>query len=181
MKKVFIILFFILLILFSPEIALAKANKESTPSAKINYNLAYPGILPDSPIYKLKVLRDKISKRFISDPKKKIDFYLLQTDKGLLAAAMLIDKNEISLAKQTALKAENNYSLLTSELFKLQVKPGDNFFKNLEIASLKHQEVLNSIIKRVPKSDKKDFQTVLYFSKINLQSVKNFIKEKRWE
>lgn len=180
MKKSFIILFFIILILFSSRTVLAKSNSESTPSAKINYNIAYPGILPDSLLYKLKVLRDKISERFISDPKKKIDFYLLQTDKGILSTAMLINKSEISLAKQTALKAENNYSLLTSELFNLRVKPNDSFFKNLEIASLKHQEILNSIIKRVSKKDRKDFQIVLYFSKTNLQSVKNFIREKKW-
>lgn len=180
MKKLFLLLFFVAIILFSPRTVFAETNKETTPSAKINYYLAYPGILPDNPLYKLKVLRDKISERFISDPKKKIDFYLLQTDKGLLAAAMLIDKKEFSLAKQTALKAENNYSLLTSELYKLQKRPSNNFFKNLEVASLKHQEVLNSITKRVPKGNKKDFQTVLYFSKTNLQSVKNFLKEKKW-
>ncbi|HSW97310.1 MAG TPA: hypothetical protein VLF89_05800, partial [Candidatus Saccharimonadales bacterium] len=35
---------------------------------QIQYDLPYPGLLPDNPLYSLKVLRDKIVEFFISDP-----------------------------------------------------------------------------------------------------------------
>ncbi len=149
----------------------------STPTptpAFVRYDLAYPGILPDNPLYKIKVLRDKIIASSILNPLKKIDFYVLQADKGILATAMLIDKNKIDLAAETALKAENNMTLITPQLYMLPKKPNKNFFKRLEAASLKHQEVLKSIIKRVPEDKKKVFENVIDFSKRNLESIAEY-------
>lgn len=140
----------------------------------VNYDLAYPGMLPDSPFYVLKKLRDKITLALISDPLKKIDYLLLQTDKGILASAMLVDKGKVNLAIETALKAENNYTLLTYELGKLPRKPDNNFFNKLKTASLKHQEVLLSLIKRVPSDKQKVFQQVINFSKTNYQTVEKY-------
>lgn len=150
---------------------------ESSTATFIKYNLAYPGILPDNPLYKLKVLRDKISVGLISNPQKKIDFYLLQTDKGILAVAMLIDKKKTALAQETALKAEHNFTLLTYQLRMLDKKPNDAFFDKLKTASLKHQEVLNSLIKRVSSNEAKTFQTVIDFSKRNWQTIEEHKKQ----
>lgn len=140
----------------------------------VKYDLAYPGMLPDSPLYKLKVLRDKIIAASIFNPLKKINFYVLQTDKGILATAMLIDKNKIDLAQETALKAENNFTLISTQLYMLPKKPNKDFFKRLETAGLKHQEVLESIIKRVPKDKQKIFENVIDFSKRNLQTIEEY-------
>lgn len=146
-----------------------------TPTPKIiKYDLAYPGILPDHPLYKLKVLRDKITAAVISDPRKKIDFYLLQTDKGILASAMLVDKGKIDLAIQTALKAEHNYTLIGQEIYRLRQLPDDSFFKKLRTASLKHQEILRSLAKRVPKDQQKTFLTVIDFSKRNWKTIEEY-------
>ncbi|MBI2028420.1 MAG: hypothetical protein HYT07_02310 [Candidatus Levybacteria bacterium] len=153
-------------------------EQQSTPAAIINYDLAYPGVLPDHPLYKLKVLRDRISLALISDPMKKIDFYLLQADKGILASAMLIDKNKIDLAKQTALKAEHNYTLLAQILYSQRKKPDADFFKKLKTASLKHQEVLDSFAKRVSKDDQKTFLQVIDFSKRNWETIEKYQKAK---
>lgn len=181
MKK--LILSFLLLYLFfvvSKNSYAQESAEIPTPTTQANsptivkYDLAYPGMLPDSPFYKLKVLRDKITLALIVDPLKKIDYLLLQTDKGILATAMLIDKNEISLAETTALKAENNYTLLTYELGKLPKKPNDIFFNKLKTASLKHQDVLQSLIKRVPQNKQKVFEQVINFSKTNYQTVENY-------
>ncbi len=144
----------------------------TTSAEKIDYNLAFPGILPDHPLYKIKVLRDKLALMLIGDPKKRIEYYLLQTDKGILATAMLVDKNEIKLAHETALKAEDNYTQLTFELKRLSEKPSPDFFKRLQTASAKHQEVLQSLVDRVPESEKSMFKTVLNFSRTNSQTVK---------
>lgn len=149
-------------------------DKKVTTQTFIKYDLAYPGILPDHPLYKLKVLRDKISAGLISDPQKKINFYLLQADKGILAMAMLVDKKKIELANATALRAEHNFTLLTYTLGALEKKPDEAFFEKLKTASLKHQEVLNSIVKRVSTNDARKFQTVIDFSKRNWKTVEEY-------
>jgi len=148
----------------------AKVSPTPMPTI-VQYNLAYPGILPDNKSYKLKVLRDKISLALISNPQKKIEFLLLQTDKGILATAMLIDKGEVDLAQQTALKAENNYTLIPQVLFQFTKQPDQSFFDKLKTASLKHQEVLNSIVKRVPAQKQLVFKQVIEFSKRNYSTI----------
>jgi hypothetical protein len=155
--------------------------KESS-AARIQYDLAYPGILPDNPLYKLKLLRDKITSFLITDPKKRVEFYILQADKGILAAAMLIDKRNIALAEQTALKAEHNMTLLNNDFPRMPKKPDNELFTKLKTASLKHQEVLSSLIERVPADKRKTFEQVVEFSIRNSKMVEKFQKRNpsRW-
>lgn len=181
MKKSILSFLFVFILIFAAknlyaqEIAITQTSEIQTSSpTSVNYDLTFPGILPNHPLYKLKVLRDKISAAIISNPLKKIDFYLLQTDKGILAAAMLVDKNKIDLASETALKAEHNYTLLTYQLYRISKKPNEEFFNRLKTASLKHQEVLQSILERVPSDKQKTFETVINFSKTNYETVERY-------
>lgn len=174
MRKIALYLFLILLSLFTFSAVQASFAEGSAQPAIVKYDLAYPGILPDNPLYKLKVIRDKITAALISDPYKKIDFYLLQTDKGILAGAMLVDKNKIKVAEETLLKAENNYTLLTQQLYRFAKKPDSSYFNKLKTAALKHQEVLSSLTKRVPENKKQVFRNVLYFSQKNLKTIEDY-------
>jgi len=144
---------------------------QSSPSVK--YDLPYPGILPDHPLYKLKVLRDKIATFLISDPTKKAQYHLLLADKRLVMARMLVDKDMIELAKETALKGENEYTLLVFMYKDINKKPSKPLFNKLEKAAMKHQELLNEIVKKVSEKDKGTFRTVLGFSKRNLLELKS--------
>jgi hypothetical protein len=191
-KPLFTFLVSILLIagFFIPSHLQAKEtdSKESTASAMVQtttkneYQLPYPGMLPDSPIYKVKVLRDKIISFLITDPQKKTDFYLLQADKGILASSMLVDKKNYSLAKETALKAEHNMTLIPEQLRRLQKKPESELFDRLILASQKHQEILSQIIKQSPKDEKKSFEQVLSFSNQNQSTIERYQKKnpRRW-
>lgn len=135
-------------------------------------------MLPDSPFYKLKVLRDRIIAQFIGNPEEKVNFYLRLADKGILAAAILIDKHNVSLAQSTALKAENNITTLVGELYAFPHQPSPNLINKLKTASLKHQEVLSSLLPRVSEGEKKTFETVIDFSKRNLQTIQDYRFEK---
>lgn len=195
MKKVVFALFFLSLIffavigniVFAQEITvtptIVNQINQTSPSAIIKYDLAFPGLLPDSRFYKLKVLKERISAAIISDPRLKINYYLLQADKGTLATAMLVDKNKFSLAEQTALKAENNFTLISSAYRAYYFKEEGNIpnekelIKKLKTASLKHQEVFNSLLKRVPKENQKTFIQVIDFSKRNINTIENMKKE----
>lgn len=81
----------------------------ATPTAMPDYILPYPGLLPDNPLYTLKVLRDRIISFFISDPLKKSSFDLLQSDKRLEASWYLLKKGEKeeSLTLSTLSKSTN--------------------------------------------------------------------------
>src|SRR5260370_38981843 len=73
--------------------------KTATDSSKMDYQLPYPGILPDNPLYELNALRDRIYGFLISDPLKKSEFDLLQADKRLAVGISLFNKGKKELAE----------------------------------------------------------------------------------
>ncbi len=170
-----LIILFVFLLASTPAFAQSPIPISTASAGQtVKYDLAFPGMLPDNPLYKIKVLRDKIAIEFISDPKKKIDFYLHLADKGILAAAILIDKHNVPLAQTTALKAEHNMTLLKNVLYAFDESPSEMLIDELKIASLKHQEVLTSLLPRVSEDQQNVFQTVIDFSRRNLQSIEDF-------
>lgn len=137
------------------------------PATRSAYTLPYPGILPDNPFYKIKVLRDKIWLSLIYDPAKKAHLYLLFADKKLAAAKLLAQKGNIKLAEEMALKGENNMTEMTYFYKSINAKPDVQFYKTLVEASHKHQELLSEIIALVPEQNATVFNQILEFSKRN--------------
>lgn len=167
-------IFILTAILISSQfLAFGQTSSSSANEKKSTYNLPYPGTLPDNPLYKLKVLRDKITLFLITSPSKKIDYYLLLTDKGISTTELLVKEKKFALAKETALKGENNYTLLTYLIRDKKWDIKKEQYQKVETAALKHQDVLKDIIKLTPKEDKKTFENVLYFSQQNLKEIKN--------
>lgn len=83
------------------------ATTSSTPRT-INYELPFPGMLPDNPFYFLKVIRDGLIKMLINDDLKRARFSLESGEKRVYAARLLIGKNKDKLAIDTLSKG-NNY------------------------------------------------------------------------
>lgn len=140
----------------------------------VDYPLAWPGILPDNRLYKLKVLRNKIIERMIVDPVKKIEFDLLMADKTIYASKLLIDKGEIVLAKDTALKGENYYSMLVQDYNHAKLKGKkipQGLDRKITLAAIKHQEIFKELEGEAINEDKKTFRIVGYFSRINYQFI----------
>lgn len=171
MKRLLIIVF---IFVFVSGCLSSKVSADTTviaPSAsppKNDYKLPYPGILPDNPFYKLKVLRDKIMAFLISDPEKKVNFYLLQTDKQIAMIPMLVNKKEVALAQTTALKGEDNFTQLMFVYRNSGTKPDTKTYQKLEKAANKHQEILASVMQKVNTNDAKTFQQVINFSQTNI-------------
>ncbi|MEK7551360.1 MAG: DUF5667 domain-containing protein [Patescibacteria group bacterium] len=146
MKKLLILLI-LLFILINPTKALAKENQDSSPSAvmeTIQYEIPYPGLLPDNPLYYLKVIRDNILKFLISDPLKKTEFSLLQADKRLGGAKLLLDKGKAELSITTLSKSGNYFEDAISNVQKAK-KEGEDvnaILDQLLKASQKHQEII---------------------------------------
>lgn len=121
-----------------------------SPKPAIGYELAYPGLLPDSPLYFLKVARDRIASLLTSDPLKKAELDLLTSDKRLNSAVYLFKKgaSKYALAEQTISKGENYFedAIKQVELAKIQGLSVSNILPNLFLASQKHEEVIQSLI-----------------------------------
>ncbi|MBI2621433.1 MAG: hypothetical protein HYW63_02175 [Candidatus Levybacteria bacterium] len=113
MKKIFLSFIFFLIAFSTPvyaqtEIPIPTVSTSPTPTQQlIDYQLPYPGILPGSPLYSIKMIRDRIIEFLISDPLKKADFYILQADKRVAAAILLFEKGNNSLGQTTISKGQN--------------------------------------------------------------------------
>lgn len=166
----------ITLVLFSVESVHAQEPTPTPTPTVIQYDLAFPGMLPDHPLYKVKVLRDKLQLITTIDPTKRINLLLHFADKGMLAGAILVDKSQWRLAKETLLKAEHNMTLLTPEFYKLEEPIDQALLKKVQTASLKHQEVLSKLRQRVPTDDQTVFSQVIDFSKRNQSEIEKYIE-----
>lgn len=81
-----------------------------------DYALAYPGILPDNPLYALKMARDRVIEFLILDQIKKSEFYLLQADKRLSAGKILFGLGKEKAGEEIISKGEKYFNLAVREL-----------------------------------------------------------------
>lgn len=111
---------------------------------KVEYYLPYPGILPDSPLYKLKAARDRIVLWFTFDEQKKAEKELLYANKRIGAAVALADGGKMELAISTATKAEKYLESAVIRVNKLLAAGVDAKSLQLELekATAKHKEIL---------------------------------------
>ncbi len=140
------------------------------------YQFPWPGILPDHPLYKLKVLRNKIIAKIIYSPVKLIEFDLLMADKTLYAGKLLLEKGKGDLAKETALKGENYFSILVSDYArakqKSEVIPGQ-LRSRIAWAYEAHQQLISYLGQKAPEADKKTYQDIDFFSDENYRVLQN--------
>lgn len=114
----------------------------SPASNPIDYDLPYPGILPDSPFYNFKVLKDKTNEVFISSPSEKSNYFLLQADKRLAASIMLYEKGNTQVSVETLSRGvnylEKSYAKM-EEAERSQENIYDTFGK-MKASLIKHDE-----------------------------------------
>jgi len=130
------------------QIAVSPA-RTSSAAGTIDYQLAYPGLLPDNPLYFLKVIRDNLTAFFVSKPLDKASFDLLQSDKEVEASYLLVTqeqgKNDLALRtitqsqdyfadaiKQTTHAKQQGYSIM-------------DMSKKLQEANRKHLQIVQAI------------------------------------
>lgn len=140
-KKVFIASLLFFLLVLKPNFVLAKDASASAVPLQVQYDLPYPGLLPDNPLYYLKAIRDNLLKFFISDPLKKSQFDLLQANKRLGAAEQLLNKGKNDLAITTLSKSGNYFedAITQVETAKKTGEYTSTFLTELLTAARKHQ------------------------------------------
>lgn len=118
---------------------------------RVNYFLVYPGILPDSPLYKIKMVRDQIWAWLTTGATERANLFLLYADKRLGAGKALVEGNKASLGLSTILKGEKYFEKAIEEAKKAkkQGKDNQNLVEKLRTASLKHEEILLELKEKV--------------------------------
>lgn len=127
-----------------------QATASSFTDNRVNYELPYPGMLPDNPLYFLKTFRDMVVKFLINDPLKRARFSLLTAQKRMYAAKLLTNKGKYRLAIETLSKSndylEDAYSAIRQEE-KINYKSMDinPFLEQFMTVTDKHKEILDAM------------------------------------
>lgn len=122
---------------------------------EVVYELPYPGILPDHPLYFIKLIRDHLTIFFTRDPIKKAELYLLFSDKRVAMASQLIKKNKYQLAITTFSKGEKYFLKivpLLKESKKQGVSPTGEFVDRLKAANKKHYQEISFLLANSPQN-----------------------------
>lgn len=146
-----------------------------TPQEKVIYTLPYPGLLPDSPLYITKIIRDRINDFLTRDNLKKAELYLLNSDKRISMSLVLASKGKNQLAIDTFIKGEK-YFLKIPSLLRAAKKQGgqapSSFVETLKLSNAKHKELIEELIKNLPQGLD---QSLTQLSNLN-QQVKSEIE-----
>lgn len=125
-----------------------EATFSGTVKASNDYALPYPGILPDHPLYKIKLLRDEILLYFTRDPLKKANIELLMSDKQLVMGELLSQRGKNNLSSETISQSEKGLLQTISGVSSLKQTSSlpAGFADKLELSARKHKEVITKIM-----------------------------------
>lgn len=166
--RVVITLIFLAIFFVSGSLSFAKeitptSSPSATPTPKveaINYELPYPGLLPDNPLYFLKAARDRVIQFLISDPVKKAEFNLLSSDKRTSTALHLINKNKDDMGVLYISKG-NNYMHMAIIDAKNSGERAKTVLDRIKTSIKKHEEVIGSVLSSVDKTNRTKLQQEL--------------------
>ena len=153
-KKVLGLLFYLFFfLLIPPTFYFLQSQQINLNQDKIEYNLPYPGILPDHPLFFFKKVRDKILELTTRDSLKKAELYLLFSDKRI-AMAMVLLKNGKDKYALTAFRQGEDYFFKIPKLLEMSKKQGvsasSDFIQRLKLSNAKHKEVGETLLKDLP-------------------------------
>lgn len=134
------------------------AGKETSTPFVSNalYYLPYPGVLPDHFLWGPKAFRDKLWLALTRDTMKRAELMLLFADKRVGMAKVLIEGGKPELGVSTAKRGEQYLEEAFNEQEKARATGADtsSFADKLARASLKHREVLEGVVGRLPEDAK---------------------------
>jgi hypothetical protein len=130
--------------------------QETSEETNNDYVLAFPGILPDNPLYILKAIRDRIIEFLINNPIKKAEYSLLTSDKRFYASKLLAEKGKDDLAISTLSKSNNYFDkvITLTESARGRGENVDTVLYNLNPALKEREEMLPIIEDLIDKSNR---------------------------
>lgn len=130
-----------------PNKGFASLNEEFEKVA-IDYYLPYPGrVLPDSPFWGIKALRDKLWLLVTTNATRRVELKLLFADKRLGSSQILFQQGRVESALSSLTKAEKylEEASLDEERLRKEEYDTTELLYRLSNASLKHYQVMNAL------------------------------------
>ena len=160
----------------------SSSEKVATPTAQknVDYFLAYPGLLPDHPLYFLKMIRDRVWLSLTFNPLRKAELLLLFADKRLGAGKVLIEGNKAELGLSTLTKAEKylERAINQERIAAQKGEQTDAFLKKLFLAIQKHEEVIVELQERFKGDAKGMMGDLLNYPRQGYEQIKERLGEK---
>jgi hypothetical protein len=147
----------------------------------VDYYLAYPGrVLPDSPFWSLKALRDRFWLYITTNPTKKVELKLLFADKRLGSSRILFERGKTELGVSTLTKAEKYLedASLDEEILRKEGVDTRDLLIRITNASLKHYQVLQKIAKAASDQTKNYVLNLQEYPKKTYERGKNGLLDK---
>ena len=168
MKKFgrFVLLFLFLIILPAMAYFVMESSGApvATPQEKVVYNLPYPGILSDHPLYFMKITRDRLMEFLTRDNVKKAQLYLLYSDKRVAMAMSLAKKGKSQQAISAFSKGEK-YFLKIPDILRVVKEQGgqppSGFVETLKVSNAKHAELIGELMKTLPEGNQEYLAALL--------------------
>ncbi|MDO8488278.1 MAG: DUF5667 domain-containing protein [bacterium] len=159
---------------FPQEAATASAEK-----VIVEYYLPYPGVLPDNPLYKIKVLRDWTKYWLAFNSVKKAELDLQFADKRINAAKVLIEGGKVSLGVTTATKAEKYLEKSVNRVAELTRSGQDvkSLLLTLDKSSQKHGELLRGLLPLTSGADSQAIEGTLKLNTVLQEIVAQALRE----
>lgn len=133
-------------------------------NTKVVYDMPYPGLLPDNPLYAFKIFRDRVTEFLTRDNVKKASLYLNYSDKRAVMAVDLADKGKNQLALTTLSKAEK-YAEKIPDLLKASkeqgITPPSDLVLNTKLSNQKHLEIIQNLMQAFPQGERETFKDIL--------------------
>lgn len=150
-------------------------------TANIDYYLAYPGkVFPDSPLWPLKAIRDRIWLWITTNPSRKAELKLLFADKRVAMSKVLFEKDKPEVGFSTLTKAEKYLEEASNMERENATKNIDTseFLTRIAKASLKHVQVMEEILPLAPEDAKPGVLKTMDYAKRVYEQSRNGLLEK---
>lgn len=166
-RKLFILsllLIFALGITFSTQAVVWAQEAQESQIAGHDYTLPYTGLLPDSPLYPLKKMRDSVWVFFTRDNMKKAELLLLLSDKKIVMAQVLADKGKWERALEIAHDSEEDISQMITALEmakRIGYAPSPDFRMKALKSSSKHLNMMKDFMHKADSAYKPGFEKLM--------------------
>lgn len=154
-------------------VAWAQEAQESQVAGQ-EYTLPYSGLLPDSPLYPFKKMRDSVWVFFTRDSLKKAELLLLHSDKKIAMAQVLADKGNWNKALEIAQDSEEDVAKMITAIQmakRIGYAPQPDLLSKMRKSSTKHGTMLKDFMKKSDPAYKPAFDDLM---KVNVDHYNEF-------
>lgn len=147
-------------------------------------NLPDPGILPDSNFYFLKSWKESIQTFFTFGAENKAKQFLHLSEVRLAEYQKMVEKGKIKIAEKIIQKYEKQLNLALKKTDEAENKGKDAEKLKEEISEkiLKHQEVLERVLEKVPEQARSGIENAIEMSQKGFENAIQVVTgEKKWE